>query len=61
MLLGNGLARKSHAVTTLVMYSCEAVSSFVLADRAAYGPDLMRIAEDMLCLTLTAGENIDCR
>ena len=30
------------------MYSCEAVSPFVLADKAAYGPDLMRIAEDIL-------------
>lgn len=27
------------------MYSCETVSSFVLADRSAYGPDLMRIVE----------------
>src|SRR5215203_4987467 len=30
------------------MYSCEAVSPFVLADRAAYGPDLMRITEGIL-------------
>ena len=45
---GKRMARQSHATTSLVMYSCEAVSPFVLADRAAYGPDLMRIAEDIL-------------